>query len=35
MTEAPAVAVGFIGLGQIGAPMARRWLDWSGGLTVF
>ncbi len=34
MTEAPAVAVGFIGLGQIGAPMARRWLDWPGGLTV-
>jgi 3-hydroxyisobutyrate dehydrogenase len=31
--EAP-VAVGFIGLGQIGAPMARRWLAWPGGLTV-
>lgn len=27
--------VGFIGLGQIGAPMATRWLDWDGGLTVF
>ena len=27
--------VGFIGLGQIGAPMAHRWLDWSAGLTVF
>ncbi len=27
--------VGFIGLGQIGAPMAKRWLDWPGGLTVF
>lgn len=26
--------VGFIGLGQIGAPMASRWLDWDGGLTV-
>lgn len=28
-------SLGFIGLGQIGAPMARRWLDWPGGLTVF
>ncbi len=27
--------VGFVGLGQIGAPMAARWLDWGGGLTVF
>lgn len=27
--------VGFIGLGQIGAPMARRWLAWPDGLTVF
>lgn len=27
--------VGFIGLGQIGAPMATRWLDWPDGLTVF
>lgn len=26
--------VGFVGLGQIGAPMASRWLDWPGGLTV-
>jgi len=26
--------VGFIGLGQIGGPMARRWLDWPGGLVV-
>ncbi|WP_436794498.1 NAD(P)-dependent oxidoreductase [Actinospongicola halichondriae] len=26
--------LGFIGLGQIGAPMASRWLDWDGGLTV-
>jgi 3-hydroxyisobutyrate dehydrogenase-like beta-hydroxyacid dehydrogenase len=32
--EAPP-AVGFIGLGQIGAPMARHWIDWPGGLTVF
>lgn len=36
MTDADAaVAVGFIGLGQIGAPMAKRWRDWPGGLTVF
>lgn len=27
--------VGFIGLGQIGAPMATRLLDWHDGLTVF
>ena len=25
--------VGFIGLGQIGAPMAKRLLAWPGGLT--
>ncbi|MEO6317290.1 MAG: NAD(P)-dependent oxidoreductase [Acidimicrobiales bacterium] len=28
-------AVGFIGLGQIGAPMAGRLVGWSGGLHVF
>lgn len=28
-------AVGFIGLGQIGAPMAGRLVDWPGGLIVF
>jgi 3-hydroxyisobutyrate dehydrogenase-like beta-hydroxyacid dehydrogenase len=27
-------AVGFVGLGQIGAPMARHLLDWPGGLVV-
>jgi 3-hydroxyisobutyrate dehydrogenase-like beta-hydroxyacid dehydrogenase len=27
-------ALGFIGLGQIGKPMAQRWLDWPGGLVV-
>jgi 3-hydroxyisobutyrate dehydrogenase-like beta-hydroxyacid dehydrogenase len=27
--------VGFIGLGQIGAPMARRLVDWPGGLLVY
>lgn len=26
--------VGFIGLGQIGGPMAQRLIDWPGGLTV-
>ena len=26
--------VGFIGLGNIGKPMARRLVDWPGGLTV-
>lgn len=33
MTEVGAV--GFIGLGQIGAPMAGRLLDWPGGLHVY
>lgn len=33
MTGSPA-PVGFIGLGQIGKPMARRLTDWPGGLTV-
>jgi len=28
-------AVGFIGLGQIGGPMAGRLVDWPGGLLVF
>ncbi|MEZ5323129.1 MAG: NAD(P)-dependent oxidoreductase [Microthrixaceae bacterium] len=28
-------AVGFVGLGNIGAPMARRLLDWPGGLVVY
>jgi 3-hydroxyisobutyrate dehydrogenase-like beta-hydroxyacid dehydrogenase len=27
--------LGFIGLGNMGAPIARRWLDWPGGLIVF
>lgn len=27
--------VGFVGLGQIGAPMAGRLVDWPGGLVVF
>ena len=27
--------LGFIGLGQIGTPMAKRWCDHPGGLTVF
>ncbi len=31
----PVRAVGFIGLGQIGAPMAARLVDWPGGLVVF
>ena len=32
-TDAP-VPVGFIGLGNIGGPMAKRLIDWPGGLTV-
>lgn len=27
--------LGYIGLGNMGAPMAKRLLDWPGGLTVF
>lgn len=29
-----AVTVGYIGLGNMGAPMAKRLLDWPGGLVV-
>lgn len=32
--EGPSGAVGFIGLGNIGAPMATRLLAWPGGLVV-
>ena len=34
MTRPGSPGLGFIGLGQIGKPMARRLTDWSGGLTV-
>lgn len=36
MSDAPTdpVPVGFIGLGNIGGPMATRLVDWPGGLTV-
>ncbi|KZS57772.1 NAD(P)-dependent oxidoreductase [Mycobacterium ostraviense] len=33
MTAIPRL--GYIGLGNQGAPMAKRYLDWPGGLTVF
>jgi len=29
------VKLGYIGLGKMGAPMAKRWVDWPGGLVVF
>ena len=29
------VKLGYIGLGKMGAPMAKRWVDWPGGVTVF
>lgn len=32
---ASAAHVGFVGLGQIGGPMARRLVEWEGGLTVY
>lgn len=34
-TSEPIGAVGFVGLGQIGAPMAGRLVGWPGGLHVF
>lgn len=34
MTAPSEVSVGYIGLGNMGAPMARKLLDWPGGLTV-
>lgn len=34
MTPLAPAPVGFIGLGQIGKPMARRLVDWPGGLSV-
>jgi 3-hydroxyisobutyrate dehydrogenase-like beta-hydroxyacid dehydrogenase len=35
MAEDQATKLGFIGLGNLGAPMARRLVDWPGGLVVF
>lgn len=35
MSEQVTGRVGFVGLGNIGKPMARRLTDWAGGLTVF
>ena len=29
------VKLGYIGLGNMGAPMAERLVDWPGGVTVF
>ena len=29
------VKLGYIGLGNMGAPMAKRLVDWPGGLVVF
>ncbi|MBV8929492.1 MAG: NAD(P)-dependent oxidoreductase, partial [Mycobacteriaceae bacterium] len=33
--EASKKALAFIGLGNMGAPMAEQWVDWPGGLTVY
>jgi len=35
MTAPDEVKLGYIGLGKMGAPMAKRWVDWPGGLTVY
>ena len=29
------IKLGYIGLGKMGAPMAKRWVEWPGGLVVF
>ncbi|MEO6793079.1 MAG: NAD(P)-dependent oxidoreductase [Mycobacterium sp.] len=34
-SPAEKVRLGYIGLGNMGAPMAQRLVDWPGGLTVF
>ncbi|WP_040802658.1 NAD(P)-dependent oxidoreductase [Nocardia concava] len=34
MSETQEFSVGFIGLGNMGAPMAQRLVDWPGGLVV-
>ncbi len=34
MTE-PTPRLGYVGLGNMGAPMAKRMIDWPGGITVF
>src|ERR1700756_5624025 len=35
MTAPEDVKLGYIGLGKMGAPMAKRMVEWPGGLTVF
>ncbi len=35
MSDAPEPRVGFVGLGNIGKPMAQRLVDWPGGLWVY
>ncbi|MFD1814229.1 NAD(P)-dependent oxidoreductase [Rhodococcus gannanensis] len=34
MSDTESITVGYIGLGNMGAPMAKRLLDWPGGLVV-
>jgi 3-hydroxyisobutyrate dehydrogenase-like beta-hydroxyacid dehydrogenase len=35
MTAGGQLKLGYIGLGNMGAPMAKRLVDWPGGVTVF
>jgi 3-hydroxyisobutyrate dehydrogenase-like beta-hydroxyacid dehydrogenase len=35
MTEPDEAKLGYIGLGNMGAPMAKRLVEWPGGVTVF
>ncbi|CAM2886390.1 oxidoreductase [Mycobacterium intermedium] len=35
MTDAATPRLGYIGLGNIGTPMAKRMAEWPGGLTVY
>ena len=35
MSESNDAKLGYIGLGNMGAPMAKRLVEWPGGVTVF
>ncbi|PQM49272.1 putative oxidoreductase [Mycobacterium talmoniae] len=35
MTSPEQLRLGYIGLGNMGAPMAKRLVDWPGGVMVF
>jgi 3-hydroxyisobutyrate dehydrogenase-like beta-hydroxyacid dehydrogenase len=35
MSAPDEVKLGYVGLGKMGAPMAKRWVDWPGGLIIY